>query len=220
MRIAIITGITGGMDDFKGFPLQMVTNGQLDAVFTRLTDKDVPKEFQHLNKRTQALYFKQQMMNYMPGFDLYLWIDGKVQVDTHHFVQQCIDALGDNDLAILEHGTRKCVYEEVRYITEQIENGSDYLAKRYADRGLIEQANLMLSAGYPEDAGLNDCSIFIVRNKESTKRLFGSWWDRCKHEKAFDQIWIRYLAWSQYIKIQPIKFRPNSFHLVKHKKIQ
>lgn len=220
MKIAIITAITGGMDDFKAFPLQIVRNDDHKCVFLRQDDSNVPPELKHLNKRTQALYFKQQMHKYMPGFDVYIWLDGKIQVLCADFVQQCLDALGTGELAILKHGERSCVYEEVNHILHQIRHGNKYLAVRYGDRALGAQLRTMVKDGYPMNNGLNDCSIICVRGTEAMAELFSEWWKKCQDEKAFDQIWIKFLAWFFEQKINDIEFKPASFKLVKHNKVQ
>lgn len=219
MKIAIITGITGGMDEFKAFPLQIV-DGEHQATYIRLTDKDVPEQYKGLNKRTQALYFKQQMHTYMAGYDLYIWIDGKVQINRADFVRQCLDAIQGHDLAILKHGSRSCVYDEVDYIMDQIDKGSEYLAARYSGRRLYSQTDFMQRMNYPKNAGLNDCSIFIVRGGLGMQAIFNRWWGKCSDQMAFDQIWIRYFMWQEHQKIKSVEFTPGTFYLVKHKKVQ
>lgn len=219
MKIAVITAITGGMDTFKEWPYQ-INIGSHDVSFHRYVDSDVPGRFRHLNPRTQALYFKQQMHEYLPGFDVYLWLDGKIQVLCADFIEQCLGALGDSSLAILKHGERNCVFDEVRHIQRQIRHRNAYLTARYGDRDLISQAKTIAKLNYPAGAGLNDCSIIAVRGDDAAQMLFKSWWDMCQDQKAFDQIWIRALAWLNKIEIKNIVLKPASFKLVKHLKVQ
>lgn len=212
MKIALITAITGGMDDWKDIPEQSVAFTQ-----HRYTDEHVPEQYQCLNQRTRALYFKQQMHEYLPGYDVYIWVDGKVQILAYDFVEQCIKALGDGDLAILRHGSRSSCREEVEYITNQIAKGDKYLSTRYAHRDLPGQLKIMQDNGYPDDRGLNDCSIIAVRNNNKTKNVFNGWWTSCKYQGWFDQIAIQLAAWICGVTITPIDFKPASFKLVKHK---
>lgn len=208
-EIPIITAITGGFDEPKDVPAQNIPvkrhmfTGGLDAGYS-------------LNERTQALYFKQQMHKVIPGHDYYIWIDGKVQVLAHDFAQQCVDALGDNDIAILRHGSRSSVKEEVMYILWQIGKGDRYLTTRYGHRDLASQWQYMDDAGYPDMSGLNDCSIICMRNTDAARQVMDKWWMMCSDGIWFDQIVIKQVAWECGVEISPIDLKPASFKLVKH----
>lgn len=227
MKVSIITAITGGFDELKNIPDQSVpfnvqkySEKDVPIPFTvhRYSDNDVPEEYKHLNNRTRALYFKQQMHNYLPDTDVYIWIDGKVQVLSSDFIKQCLKALIENDLAILRHGSRQSCREEVDYIQSRIAVGDKYLTTRYAHRDLISQLKRMTDAGYPDDRGLFDCSIIAVRNTPAAAKVFNYWWKLCQDEIWFDQIAIQFASWINGINISPINLMPGSFKLVKHLK--
>lgn len=215
MKIAVVTAITGGMDALKLIPDQSVPYHRF--IFT---DSDVPDHLKDLNKRTQALYFKQQTAAIIPGYDVYIWLDGKIQVLAYDFIQQCIDALGTGDLAVLKHGDRSCVYEELDYIIDQMAKGSGYLCTRYADRDLPGQKLSLQRRGYPIGNRLNDCSIIVSRNSDAVKMVMNEWWVHCLDQKAFDQVWLKYYTWAYGVPINDIVFKPASFKLVKHLKVR
>lgn len=207
MRIALISAIVGGFDTPKIVPEQSVAFDHY-----RFSDFDVPAEYRHLNPRTQALYFKQQMHHICPGYDIYIWVDGKVQITSATFIQQCIDSLGDGVIAMPPHPAgRTSVREEVDYITDQILKGDRYCSDRYGQRNLMTQLHEM---GDWDDDQLNDCCIIIC----NPNTVFDEWWDKCQDEIAYDQIWIQYFFWINGTRIRNINFQPGSYKLVKHLK--
>lgn len=217
MKIAVISAVTGGMDQPKRLPPQSVKHQ-----FFFFTDKDVPREYRHLDKRTQALYFKQQMHRAAPGFDVYIWLDGKIQIDRSDFISQCITALGNNDIAILKHGERDCVYDELNYILAKLDAGVPYFVARFYNRRyrLIEQGVELDKSNYPKHNGLHDCSIMVWRSNITSNFIANRWFSNCHQLQYFDQVEIHFSCWLHKVKISTIEFKPETFHLVKHQKIQ
>ena len=202
----------------KVLPVQKLIGFDHYAYFTfneYNLDSDITKL--NLNARTQALWFKSQMHKAVEG-DFFCWLDGKVQIERDDFLAQMIKALGKHDFAMIRHGARNCVYQEINFILEQITKGSQYLRARYKHRNLAEQAHMMRLAGYPKNNGLTDCSIFIWRNTEPMRRLMDWWWDFIKDGIQFDQIAIQFLAWKSEIPIIAVDLEPGTFKLVKHLK--
>lgn len=217
MRVAVITGITGGFDVPKDMPRQHGSSGY-ELSFHLFTEKDFKDDIAHLNDRTKALYFKTQM-HYMVDADIYIWLDGKIQVLKHDFIASILLQIRFNSFAMLKHGERKCIYEEVDYIEQQIVQGSEYLRARYAHRPLRQEVERYRAAGYPPNRGLNDCSIFAWRNTDSMRAIFDEWWKVVSDEKTFDQTAIQYICWSKGMHIIPLVFKPGSFKLIKHLKV-
>ena len=220
MNVAIISAIIGGIDEPKELPQQ---KGPADLLTFFANDTN-PTGSPGSSDRVKALYFKTQMHTfdyYVEGVkftpDLFIWIDGKIQVLSNDFVQKCIDQLGDNDIAILKHHERTCVYQEVDHIYHCIRKGNKYLATRYADRPLRYQANFYREMGYPKNNGLHDCKIFIVRNTPEMNDIFDLWWEDCKID-WFDQIAIQFRCWQQCVKIQDLILQPGiDYNDVPHK---
>ena len=209
MNIAVITAIIGETDTIKLIPEQTVP-------FNRFIFTDPMPDMDDLSPRNQALYYKTNIHKLCDA-DYYIWVDGKIQINAPDFIEQCLAALEDNDIAILKHGERRCIYQEVSYIEQQMRRGNQYLRDRYLKRPIREQVNYYFSLGYPSNAGLNDCSIFIVRG-QTMAYVFDQWWKECSEKDWFDQTSIRFLCWSAYKEISSIVFKPGSFNLVKHLK--
>lgn len=202
----------GNMDVRKILPRQTI-----EVVQKHYSDVHA-KTFEGMNHRTRALYFKTQTHQLLEA-DYIIYVDGKVQVTSHKFIEHMIDTLGDNVFAMLKHGTRQCIYEEVDYIEQKIQEGSTYLATRYGARPIRSQVDYYRQCGYPANNGLNDCSIFIRKVTVGTNLLFDKWWDVIRDGKMFDQTAIQFLAWEQKLKIVPIVFPEGYFKLVKHLKV-
>lgn len=207
MKISISTAIIGGTDTVKEIPEQTMP-------YTHLLYTAPYPGTEDMNPRNQALYYKTQV-NTLSDDDLFIWIDGKIQILSSDFVQQCIDALGNNHIAILKHGERKCIYDEVAYIEKQIRARNSYLVTRYAHRPIRAQVEFYKSLGYPANNGLNDCSIFIIRAGKMDW-VFNEWWKCCSEQDWFDQTAIQFLCWQAYQEINPIVFTPGTFKLVNH----
>jgi hypothetical protein len=209
MKISVATAIIGAVDTVKTIPDQTVKFNH--TVYTG------PKYgTEYLSPRNQALYYKTQIHK-LTDADFYIWIDGKVQITCDDFIAQCISAIQGADIAILKHHERNCIYKEVDHIYHCISKGNEYLAPRYANRPLREQAAAYKTQGYPTNAGLNDCCIFIVRGQQMND-VFAKWWYECSELDWFDQISIRFLCWFYGKKINDIVFKPGSFKDIPHVK--
>lgn len=211
MSLAIVSAIFGGIDQKKDIPAQSVPFNEY-----HFTESDYLIDAS--SDRVRALYFKTQGHKVV-NEDIILWIDGKVQILAYDFAEQCLAALGDNDIAIMKHHWRSCIYEEIDHIEHCIKEGNEYLATRYAHRPIRKEVELYRSMGYPAGRGLNDCCIIIRRNNERVNAMFDDWWDVCQRD-YFDQVAIQFLAWANKIDIQPIIFKPGSYSDIPHIKMQ
>lgn len=215
MKIAVVNAVTGRFDNLKVLPRQSVQHD-----FQFFSDKNVPEEYTHLNKRQQALYFKSQCLTTVPGYDLYIWIDGKIHINEPDFISQVVAAIGDGELAILKHGERTCVYEELEYIIDKTEKQHPYFVSRFQYRlfELKRQYRAFQTYNYPVYNKLHDCSIMAWRPTETTVAAQASWWNAIKGHDVFDQTEIHFVAWVLGLEIKPIVLRPGTFNLVKHGK--
>lgn len=207
MTISLTTAIIGGIDEVKSIPKQTVEYERLLFTYPHSSTAG-------MNPRNQALYYKTQPHDYSTH-DICIWVDGKIQITSPDFIQQCIDALGDGNIAIMKHNERKCIYHEVDHIEHCIRKGNPYLTPRYAHRPIREQVEAYRTQGYPANAGLNDCCIFIVRNN-TINHILDKWWYECSQLDWFDQVSIRFLCWFYGQSINDIVFKPGTFKDVPH----
>lgn len=206
MKISLITANIGSIDDQHEVPEQTVPHERL--YFTENTTGQTD--------RMAALYYKTQPHKFSDA-DIFIWIDAKIKITSPDFIQQCLDALGDGDLAIIKHHERNCVYDEINHILHCMSKGNEYLLQRYKDKPMKEQLGWFESIGYPKKNGLHDCKIIVARNSLDVKSLFDNWHYYVKEFDYFDQTTIHVLSWARFVKITPIIFKPGSFEDVPHK---
>lgn len=206
MKISLITANIGNIDDIHEVPEQTIEHERL--YFTENTTGQ--------SDRMAALYYKTQPHKFSDA-DIFIWIDAKIKITSPDFIQQCLDALGEGDLAIIKHHERNCVYDEINHILHCMIKGNDYLLQRYKDKPMKEQLGWFERVGYPKKSGLHDCKIIVARNNFRVKDLLGSWWGVIRYLNFFDQTTIHVLAWQHDIPITSIIFKPGSFEDVPHK---
>lgn len=212
MNITMVTAIFGGIDRKKIVPDQSLFVNEMFFDEKSMFPYKINGMF---SDRTKALFFKAQTHKFTDA-DIIIWVDGKIQILSDTFVEQCVSALGmDYGVAILKHNKRSCIYEEVSYIEKMIEEKNLYLTKRYAHRPIREQVERYRADGYPEGNGLNDCCIICRRNNSIVNAMFDDWWQECKIG-LFDQVSIKYQAWKHGVPIKSIEFKPKTFAHVPH----
>lgn len=208
MKVSLITAVIGGIDDIHKVPDQTVE-------YTRLLFTEPVYDTLDYNYRIQALYYKSQIHKICDA-DFYIWIDGKIQITSDDFIAQCLEQLGNNDIGILKHHERNCIYKEVDHIEHCISKGNPYLTPRYAHRPIRKQVEAYRTMGYPVNNGLNDCKIMIVRS-QTMADVYDKWWYECRQD-WFDQISIKFLCWFYHKQISSMIFKPGTFEDVPHVK--
>lgn len=206
MNISVRTAVIGGIDQQKEIPPQTV---EFDRYF--YTD---PPEGINGNDRMKALWYK--CNPFTPDSEICIWIDGKIQPQSADFIEQIITALGDNDIAVLKHHERSCIYQEVDHIEHCMRKGNEYLLTRYKDKPIRKQVEAYRYFGYPANNGLNDCAIIAVRNNSRMIVTFNEWWKDVYNCDGFDQTALQFHCWNSGAKIQPIIFTPGSYTDIPH----
>jgi len=215
MNIAVITAIIGGIDRPKVFPAQrgtdhvsryLITGDRIDITNDGRTDRE------------KALFYKCQPHQSFAA-DIFIWIDGKIQVQTTDFIGQILAAMGDADLAALKHGSRTCIYDETAYIEQQMDRGSKYLITRYRYKPIRQQVEGYRKIGYPANAGLFDCCIVAIRNTQPVIDVLDYWWREVRDYNAFDQTAFIFAAWRLGVQINPITLKPGTIAHVPHLKL-
>ncbi len=210
--VTLINAIFGGIDKPKPMPPQ--TQPYFSMFFTEdnwATTND------NLSPRNQALSFKTNPWEFVPEqTEWVIWIDGKIQVTSTDFITQCLDGIGNGQIAMRPHPERNCVYEEVDFILAQTD---PYYTARFTGRPIHEQVQHYSEKGYPKNNGLHDCCITVMKRTQLMETICHRWWKDCQAD-YFDQIAIQYRCWDAGIKIRTIEFKLNTFHHVKHLKHQ
>ncbi len=102
-------------------------------------------------------------------FDLSIWVDGSIEIESPTFVSDMRKLLGRGEWAMFRHPDRDCIYEEAELsLTLPKYQGLPIREQVESYRGVV-----------PPHAGLFACGI-IVRREPVSERLQAaalSWWD-------------------------------------------
>lgn len=191
MKVAIITANIGNFDQIKGIPRQTI-NVDYYCYF----DNNLPYPLPNLNDRLKSKYVKIQTHRFLPGYDAYIWIDGRVEITANVFCEEMIKSLGESDVAMFDHPERSTVNEEMGFMQEQMRNGNHYLLSRYGNQDIKSEGDFYQKEGVGEYP-LFACTIFARRNNDKINAAFNEWWMRCIEFSYFDQTMFTY-AWVKH----------------------
>lgn len=162
------------------------------------TEKDLPFPLPNLDNRLKGKYIKIQTHRFRLD-DYWIWVDGSVQIVSDRFTKFMRTQLEGHDVAIPLHPDRANVFEEIKYILENM--GKDYLKSRYENEPLAEELAFYLQQGLPTDFPLYACRAFARVNSPKVNAAFNDWWMGCLEYSNFDQTYFSYIAWKHGLKI-------------------
>lgn len=114
------------------------------------------------------------------AFDVTCWVDASMTIVSADYAQQCLDALGDDDWAMVAHPGRSCIYDEAAY---------SKTLPRYREADLDGQvAYYRDTLGHPAKAGLFACGANAIRHNDRTLSLLKAWWWECATRTWQDQL--------------------------------
>lgn len=118
-----------------------------------------------------------------PDAEVSLWIDGSIELhDTQpSYVEQCLQALGDDGWAMVPHPSRACIYPEAE-VTETLTWRYDRVAVRrqidfYRD-----------NVRHPRGWGLMATGANARRHTPQVLRVSHQWWVECVNWSHQDQL--------------------------------
>lgn len=213
MKIAIITANLGGIDPIYGIPKQTV-----DVDFRYYTDASLPYPLPNLNKRLQSKYLKLQTHRFLPGYDAYIWIDGRVLIESNNCVELLQEELKENDVAIFRHLERSNVFDEMDFIVDMMNKGNHYLLSRYGNQQMEMETEFYQTERLPKDFPLYATYVFARINNEKVNTAFDEWWRRTIEYSHFDQAMFSYVAWKHELKIKELSWQDyrKVIHVTKH----
>jgi hypothetical protein len=123
---------------------------------------------------------------YFPDADYSLWIDGSVAIGYKGTMGSLIELLlGDDDLAVFKHRTRRCIFEEALACIRLRKDDPDLI---------FQQMSRYSREGYPRHAGLAECCVLLRRHTPEMNAFNEAWWEEiCKGSKR-DQLSFNYVA--------------------------
>lgn len=200
-RIAIYTAIFGKKDDLLT-PLVVPAN----CDYICFTDQplhsniwDVRYVPRPLSDPTRsARRYKILAHEYLPEYDLSMWIDGNVMLrsdPTELFEQYLADA----NLAVIDHGASALM--PLHSLAEHEERllAMERVGKSQDDPAIISrQGEHYRSAGYPDTQGLAWTLVLLRRhNAPDVVRAMNAWWAELEQWSKRDQMSFNYVAWRE-----------------------
>lgn len=199
MKVAVLSANIGDIDEIR--PLAKQSAGYN---FFYYTENTLPFPLPNLDNRMKGKYFKTQAHKFLEH-DIFIWIDGSIEVIDSKFIEKCCRLLQNNDVVSSLHAQRNTPYNELTYIIDQMKNGNRYLLKRYAKQPLYKEYEFYKEQKLPKDFPLYNCYFFARLNNQNVNAAFDTWWDIIMRYSNFDQTQFSYAAWKHNLKICTIK---------------
>ncbi len=187
MTIVVYTAVSDGYD-----VLQPVSSKWKDARFVAFSDNPEQGggwEYQPLchdytDPCRNAKIHKILPHRYFPEADFTIWIDGCVRIISEQSVSLLLDKFLKNaDLAVFRHRIRDCAYEEAGVCIERGKDLPEVIERQMARYRI---------AGYPEAAGLAECTVLIRRNTAATRDFCEAWYAEINQYSRRDQLSFNY----------------------------
>jgi hypothetical protein len=193
MSVVVMTAIAGRYDPLRSQASQTVSadwRAYVDEPTTRTPPWDVT-----LNERDAdeapvvwAKRYKILGPTDLAGeYRFAIWIDGKVEVISPTFVEECLAAVERSDgLAAWPHPTRRCIYAEA--------SGARSRAP-HATQDIEAQIARYRREGHPRNAGLFEGAVLVHDlRSEARTRLMEAWWQECMAGSMRDQLSLPVVA--------------------------
>lgn len=209
-KVALICANIGSFD-----PVFPIKHQLYDYDLFYYTENNLPFPLPNLNSRLKSKYVKIQTHRFLPDYNIYIWIDGSVEIISERFVSRMVELIKESDMAITVHPERSNVYQEINYILDNIDAGKEYLIKRYANEPLAEEAIFYKNKHLPEDHPLYITRLFARWNHERVNRCFDDWWNGCIEFANFDQSMFSYVSWKHGLKIAEFDYLATVDNLIK-----
>lgn len=191
MKIAVVTAIFGGIDTFKEVPNQTLK----DVDFFYFDEQNNTLGLQSGSDRLLAKYYKVCAHKIMPEYDIFIWIDGNMEVTSDKTIQYLIDELSDNDLLIQKHWI-DCIYDDASDMLSSMKDSksatNEYLTKRFTVEEIEKQIDAYGSKIKPHD-GYWLGGLFARRNNKCANDFFDQWWKEIQSYGLRDQFSFAYL---------------------------
>jgi len=139
-------------------------------------------------RNVKVLYY-----NYVNEYDLNIWIDANIKINSNldEFVN--LTTINGDDAAFMMHPDRECIYQELNTCVKYKKDDPEILYK-YKFKLLNEEK-------YPRLNGLIQTNVIVRYNTEQMKFISEKWWQEILNYSKRDQLSLNYILW-KYNKIQ------------------
>jgi len=203
--IVVYTCLTAARDPIRED--QYISHDQHQHRFIAFVDAPVQSEVwkqmvlteQQTSSRRTARYVKLLPHRHVDA-DISLWQDANVALRVSPS-RLCDDWLANCDLAVFQHRTRSCLYEEARVCKEKLLD----------DPILIDnQISRYRASGIMPNLGLAETSVVLRRHSKRMDQFNELWWNELSRGSVRDQISFMVVAQQSGIKVRLIT--PTKFH--------
>lgn len=213
-KIAIVTANIGGIDN----PMTSIPNQVGDGFIFTFFNLACPTPMPNLSNRMKARYIKTQLHHILPAFDIFIWIDGRVEITSKYFVSEMLKQLKEFDIVVTQHPDRDNVYEEIKFIQHELERGEPYLTARYKGEPFNEELLFMMRNNLPYDFPLFASGIYARRNSNRLNTWSDQWWKNILEYTSLDQTMFCYNIWKYKLRYYAIPYDNKYYKVGQHKK--
>ena len=212
MKVAIVSANFGGIDNVLPIPDQTFP-------FDRkvYTEENSPFPLPNLDNRTKARYIKEKMHRFIPEYDVFIWLDGRVQVTSKLFVENFLQKLNGHDMVCTLHSERKDIYSEMEFILWTMNKGNHYLISRYGHQSIRKEFDFYTANKMPKTFPLFSSGMWARWNNEKCNDMCDEWFMRNIEYSNFDQTMLSFVAWKHNMKIATIPYENQFYKVLKHK---
>ena len=180
-KIAVITANLNNIDKVKEVPQQTVP---FDYYY--FNEDNLPTDLD-ISARLLSKYPKILTHKMLPDYDIYIWIDGSIEITSNRFVEKIISGL--IDVKITLHPDRATLKEEFDFLINQLRLGNPYFQERYSFDNILKEKELFEDLDLP----LYTCGVFARKNDGRVNTAFEEIWDLCLEYGNFDQPLYSYI---------------------------
>jgi len=173
-------------------------------------DNNYPLRDKSLHPRLKGKIPKMLEWMYDTIADYYIWIDSPFEIVSHNFIQNTLNAIGDNDICLCKHNSnRSSIQEELAYVKHEMQSNNTYLISRYSGEDMDRQVGTYLEDKSFIDNNLFEMGFFIYSKKLVENKNYNLMTDWFLHNSLYsiqDQLSIPYLLHRHNVKYTTFDF--------------
>ena len=132
---------------------------------------------------------KIQFYGLLNNGDISIWHGGNVMLRGD--INQLLETVSNNDISIIKHNQRNCIYEEAKVCMDwKLDNPLT----------IKSQMERYKRDGYPAGNGLSAAFLIVRRNTKQIRGLMDLWWSEIIKGSIRDQLSFDYCCWKLGIK--------------------
>ncbi|HWB64868.1 MAG TPA: glycosyltransferase domain-containing protein [Chitinophagales bacterium] len=214
MKVAVVSANIGGIDE----PQAHVEQSMRCHIYY-VTEHNMPFPMPDFSDRLKSKYIKIQMHRFLPGFDYYIWMDGRIRMANADMVKEIIGLLKTSDFVFTAHPDRQTLAEEFDLLISCLEKNDPYIIERYAHSAFHkERAHYEKYIGSCGAMQLFASGFFAFAATPGNFRFMDEWWEMVIRFGVFDQSQLAAMVY----KVNPQKttiplYNNGLFEIGKHK---